>query len=447
MSPNAATVYVGACESATPAEVTRHVRAALEALAVSAPPSGSVIVQPSAPWSHPLYAPDACTSEATIEGVAGAFAPATVLLGVNSLPGFPSRYTTRAAGYDGLARRIGARLVRFDEAPTRALRGAEIPNADGRGTEAVLAAPQAWLDAGFRIALSRLTGSAILPFAGALRHLFDLVPPDMQAAEFHRIQEAILLLARWAPPNLVVVDAVDATHEGGEISGTPVHLGVLLIGTDPIAVDLVASVLYGVPATELSFLPQNSPSVEDLALVGDLTLDDLRRRAAAVHRLDPNPEAFPVPSKVRVARSPRARLAGPSGLLTEALAALRRGGVSFDGARETTFVIGPAESIPDGTTDYSTIIFVGDSARGDYKGYSRIIRLPTRNPPLSRILVDVPFAMTIANVRSQLGWRFMLAGLASTLARTLGRGSGGAGGATTSSDVGEGGGDRPAPDS
>jgi hypothetical protein len=205
----------------------------------------------------------------------------------------------------------------------------------------------------------------------------------------------------------------------------------------------VASVAYGVPISELSFAPSGGPSLEDVAIVGDLSIDELRERARAVRRLDPNPEAFALPSKIRVARSPRARLAGPSGTLTEALASLRRGGVSFDGARETTFVIGPAETIPDGTTDYSTIIFVGDSARGEYKGYSRIIRLPGRNPTLGRILIDVPFAMTVANVRSQLGWRFMVAGFASALARTVGR-SGGSTGGASGSDAGEGGGDRAA---
>jgi len=443
MSPGTATVYIGACEAPTPDDVARHVRAALVALSVSAPHGGSVVIQPASPWSHPAYAPDACTVVGTIEGVATAFAPEPVLLGVNSLPGFPTRNTTRAAGYDALADRIGARIVRFDEAAMRTIPNAVIPQPDGRGTEAVLAVPNAWLDAAFRVSVPRLAGSTILPFAGALRHLFDLLPPDMQAAELHRIHEAIGLLAAAAPPNLVVLDAIDATHEGGEISGAPVHLGALIVGTDPVAVDLVASVAYGVPISELSFAPSGGPSLEDVAIVGDLSIDELRERARAVRRLDPNPESFPLPSKIRVARSPRARLAGPSGTLTEALASLRRGGVSFDGARETTFVIGPAETIPDGTTDYSTIIFVGDSARGEYKGYSRIIRLPGRNPPLGRILIDAPFAMTVANVRSQLGWRFMVDGLASALARTVGRGGGGTGGAS-GGDAGEGGGDRAA---
>jgi uncharacterized protein (DUF362 family) len=435
------TVYVGACESSAPDEVTRHVRAALEALSVAAPSSQPVVLQPACPWSHPTFAPDACTPPDTIGGVAAAFSPASVVVGVNSLPGFPTRYTTRPAGYDVLVRRIGSRIVRFDETATRALPSAVIPRPDGQGTEAVLAVPQAWLDAGFRVSVPRLAGSTVLPFAGAMRHLFDLLPQEMQAAELHRIVEAIGLLATAAPPDLVVLDAIAATHEGGEISGVPVHLGALIVGTDPAAVDLVAAVAHGVPATELSFIP-GGQSVDDVAIVGDLTLDDLRERSTAIRRLDPNPESFPLPSKVRVARSSRARLAGPSGTLTETFATLRRAGVSLDAARETTFVIGPADVIPDGTTDYSTIVFVGDSARGDYHGYSRIVRLPGRNPPLSRILVDVPFAMTVANVRSQLGWRFMVAGLASSLARTLGRAGGGGGSGPSGLEVGEGGGDR-----
>jgi hypothetical protein len=124
---------------------------------------------------------------------------------------------------------------------------------------------------------------------------------------------------------------------------------------------------------------------------------------------------------------------------------LRRGGISFDGSREITFVIGPAEEIPDGTTDYSTIVFVGDSARGEYKGYSRIVRLPTRNPPISRMLQDIPFAMTVANVRSDLGWRFMAASARSALAHALSGGRASVGG-NAGPDEGKGGGDRAATD-
>ena len=444
-------VYVGRCARDDADEVTRHVRAALDALGVALPGSGGVLLHPACPWSHPRYAPDACTVPSTIEGVARAFDGAPLVLGVQSLPGFPTRYTMAKAGYDEMARRLGAAPVRFDEGSFTALPGATLggaataPGEDA--TEATLSIPVAWRDASFRVSIPRLAGSTALPFAGATRHLYDVLPGAMQTEQHHRIEEAVGVLARSAAPELIVLDATHATHEGGEMSGTPVDLGVLVIGTDPVAVDRVAAAAYGVPDDELGFLPASTArgdaprAVEDVEIVGDLSLADVRALATRVHRLDPNPEAFPRPAKIRVARSPRTRVSGPSGVLTEVFAILRRAGISLDGARETTFVLGPADAIPDGTTDYSTIIFLGDTARGDYKGYSRVIRLQGRNLPVSRVLQDAPFAMTVANVRSELGWQFVAAGWAASIAR-LTRGVGRVGAGGSSSPAAKGGGDR-----
>jgi uncharacterized protein (DUF362 family) len=422
-------VYVGRCERDGVDEVTRHVRAALDALDV-APPGGDVLLQPACPWSHPRYAPDACTEPATVEGVARAFDGAPLVLGIQSLPGFPTRYTAPRAGYDEMSRRIGARQVRFDETAFRrspdATLGGAGTQAGEDATETTLSVSAAWRDAGFRISIPRLAGSTALPFAGATRHLYDLVPQATQTAEHHRIEEAVGVLARVAPPDLIVLDAIRATHEGGELSGLPVELGIVVIGTDPIAVDLVGAAAYGVPDTELAFLrgaatDGDAPrSASEVDVIGDLTLGDVQALATRVHRMDPNPEAFPRPAKIRVARSPRTRLSGPSGTLTEVFAILRRAGIALDGARETTLVLGPAEAIPDGTTDYSTIVFLGDTARGDYKGYSRVVRLQGRNLTVSQVLQDVPFAMTVGNVRSELGWQFLAAGWAAGLARAFG---------------------------
>ena len=425
-------VYVGRCEGTDADEVTRHVRAGFDALGVAPSRAGDVILQPACPWSHPRYAPDACTEPATIEGIAHAFGDSRLSLGIQSLPGFPTRYTAAKTGYDALAGRIGASVVRFDEASFRrmpdAMLGGPSTEPGEDATQTPLSVADGWRAASFRVSVPRLVGSTTLPFAGALRHLYDVLPQGLQTEQHHRIGEAIGVLARVATPDLIVLDGIRATHEGGELSGTPLDLGVLMIGTDPVAVDLVAAAAYGVPEGELSWMPAatargDAPrSVSDVEIVGDLSLADVRGLADRVRRLDPNPERFPLPAKVRVARSPKTRLSGPSGALTEVFAMLRRAGIALDGARETTLVLGPADAIPDGTTDYSTIVFMGDTARGDYKGYSRVVRLQGRNLPVSQVLQDVPFAMTVANVRSELGWQFLAAGWAASLSRLLGGG-------------------------
>jgi hypothetical protein len=246
-----------------------------------------------------------------------------------------------------------------------------------------------------------------------------LLPADNQLAELPRAVETGMAAGIAAPPSLIVVDAIEATHRGAELSGVPVELGVLIVGTDPEAVELVAGVAYGVEP-DAGAGQAGTPSLADVTIVGDLDLAELRLRARGVERLDPAPEHYPLPGQVKVIRSERSSLAGVAGALTETFAVLARAGIGLAKARETTFVIGQVEGIPNGQSEQATIVFLGDSAGGDYAGYSRVIRLTGRTVPVSKVLMDVPYAMTVANLRTELGVEFALARVASRFARLVG---------------------------
>src|SRR2546430_326648 len=264
-------VYVASCERYDPEVIAGHVRAGSAALGVP-PSAGEVLLQPSLPWTHPRYAPDAHTAPAVLEGVARACQGAAVSIGAQSLPGFPTRYSFGRAGYDGLARRIDARLLAFDEDHHR--------DTPSPGTGASFPLPATWLDASIRVAVPRLSGSTYLPFAGALRLAYNLLPGDVQLAEQHRMSDVIAGLTEAAPPSLIVVDAISALHRGGELSGEPVDLGLLIIGTDPVAVDLACAAAFGVPESELEYLRVAGQSVHpgrlsDVEILGDLSAADL----------------------------------------------------------------------------------------------------------------------------------------------------------------------------
>jgi len=57
----------------------------------------------------------------------------------------------------------------------------------------------------------------------------------------------LLELAEHIRPALTIVDAITAMEGDGPGSGDPVHIGVLLAGASPIAVDTVATELVGLP--------------------------------------------------------------------------------------------------------------------------------------------------------------------------------------------------------
>jgi len=134
-----------------------------------------------------------------------------------------------------------------------------------------------------------------------------------------------------------------------------------------------------------------------------------------------------LPSQVTVVRSPKAGLAGTAGGLTEVFLTLERGGVRLSKARETVIVIGQVGEVPAGKSDLATIIFLDDSARAEYQGYSRIVRLRGRYVPLSTLLNDVPYAMKVSNLRNELGGEMVMATFSSKVAHLIARLTGGAG--------------------
>jgi uncharacterized protein (DUF362 family) len=421
-----ATVYLASCDTYDPTAIARHVRAGAEALGVPLPSSGSAVLQPSIPLSHARFAPEARTNPGLIEGVAKTLAGTALTIAGQSLPGFPTRYSLSHAGFESAARNARAKLVCFDERAFKAPAGG--PSAQD-GTPLELSS--VWQAASFRVSLPRLMGSTFMPFSGALLQTLALLPQSTQLTIHGLLPELLLPLSDSAKPNLIVVDAIEATHKGGEISGYSVDLGLIIIGTDPVAVDLVCAAAYGVPADEMAFVDRpdaraGAPkSLDDVDLAGTVTLEELRRRGARIERLNPNPENYPLPGKISVLRSEKSRLASCAGALTEAFAVTERAGFSLAKSRQVAFVLGAVEAIPPGTTDKSTVIYVGDTARGETAGYGRVVRLTGRNVAVSQILMDLPFLLDIGNFRTDLGFGFQFARLRAALSRISGRSGGG----------------------
>jgi len=216
-------------------------------------------------------------------------------------------------------------------------------------------------------------------------------------------------------------------HNGGELSGLPLDLGLIIVGTSPIAIDMVCAVALGLDPAEVNFLREARErgfapaSLGEIDILGDLSLDELRKRSAKVELADPNPEHFPLPPQAKVIRSEKARQSGVSGVLADVFYMLRNAGISMKSAPQTAIVIGAVDEIPKGADEYSTLIFMDDTSKGDMTGYGRIIRFAGRNIALSQVLKDLPYAMKAVNVQAELGADFIVAKLLSNLRRLVPR--------------------------
>jgi uncharacterized protein (DUF362 family) len=414
-------VYLVRCNQYDPPTIAAGIRSAANGLGVALPQGQPALLHPACPWAHPRFAPHAFTHPAVIEGVALALSANPLTIATNSIPDFPTRYSYRQAGYVQLAQRLHAKLVALDEAATRtvALRPDSVVDKEA-------ALPKVILEAAFTVALPKLTGSTFIPFAGAIRHHQSLLQQQAQTQGHHRLPDKMVDLLAATPPKLIVVDAIQAAHDGGELSGKPVDLGVLIVGTNPVAVDAVCALAYGLTAQEVQYLQlaaergYGPADLSQIELRGDLTLDALSALGQGIRHVDPNPENYPLPAQVKVLRSPKAELAGTAGGLTEVFLLFEHGGMPWSKARETVLVLGPVPTVPAGKSDVATIIFLDDTSRADeYTGYSRVIRLRGRDMPLSTLLNDVPYAMQVGNLRNALGGEMVTASFAAKVAKLV----------------------------
>ncbi len=147
------------------------------------------------------------------------------------------------------------------------------------------------LDADVIINLPKLKTHQMMGFTCAVKNLFGAVVGmrkprlHLQAGTDKAFFALMLLeLAEQIHPALSIVDAVIGMEGDGPGSGDPVHIGALLAGANPLAVDTVAADLVRMP------LEQNWPQkiarktnrcgshLDEVELVGD-ALDNLRPKS------------------------------------------------------------------------------------------------------------------------------------------------------------------------
>ena len=142
----------------------------------------------------------------------------------------------------------GAALAEFSDAVEVA----------GTGLFRRLELARPYLEADRIINLPKLKTHEMMTMTCAVKNLFGAVVGHAKAAwhlkagadreQFVRMLLEIYLLRK---PDLTIVDAVTAMEGNGPGSGDPVDVGLLLAGTNAVAVDVVTAELAGIPASLL----------------------------------------------------------------------------------------------------------------------------------------------------------------------------------------------------
>jgi uncharacterized protein (DUF362 family)/Pyruvate/2-oxoacid:ferredoxin oxidoreductase delta subunit len=157
-------------------------------------------------------------------------------------------------GMDTAARESGASLAEFTESV----------DLQGNGTFRSIQLARVYYEADKIINLPKLKTHEMMTMTCAVKNLFGAVIGTEKAGWHLKAGSSRELFARLLleiyqlkKPTLNIVDAVVAMEGNGPGSGDPIKLGLLIAGVNPVAVDVIAGKVAGIPA-DLLYLEQEA---------------------------------------------------------------------------------------------------------------------------------------------------------------------------------------------
>jgi len=163
-------------------------------------------------------------------------------------------YVLAASGFTEALRESEARFIDLNVAPVRrvALRS--------RFTDLrELWLPEAVIDADIVISMPKMKTHHWAGVTLSLKNCFGCVPGRIygwpkNTLHWAGLPEAVVDVAAAVRPSIQIVDGIEAMEGDGPINGTPVHAGILVFGTDPVATDATSALLMGLDPRGIAYL-------------------------------------------------------------------------------------------------------------------------------------------------------------------------------------------------
>ena len=193
------------------------------------------------------------THPAVFGGVAAVLRDRGYDLSYGDSPAFQSpRGAVVSSGFADVAAQYGVRLADFDS-------GEERSHPGGRQHRVFFVARGA-LEAEAIVNLPKLKTHALTRMTGAVKNMFGVVP-GLEKSWFHaRLPEEesfsrmLADLAGLIRPRLSIMDAVYGMEGNGPRNGSLVHTGLILMSSDPVALDATACRIMGLDPAEVYLL-------------------------------------------------------------------------------------------------------------------------------------------------------------------------------------------------
>ena len=277
-------VHIGRVSDAMNREaVIRDVIAALNALLPAAQmirADSKVLIKPNLTADTELWQQGIVTNPYTVEGIiqyAKQAAPGEIFIAEATACGLDNKKAFRANGLEEVAMRTGATIIDlYDE------KFVSTPVKNGMVAKEIKVAKRV-LDADFLINVPTMKTHVATGVSLCLKNMKGVLPEnEKRRSHFLGVNKFVTDLNSIVKPHLCVIDASVAMEGDGPMQGTPVHLGVVLVGTDPVATDLIATRVMGLDPWKFKCFNYAREqrigvwSEADIALTG-VPLDEVKR--------------------------------------------------------------------------------------------------------------------------------------------------------------------------
>ena len=244
-------------------------------------PNGKIFVKPNVVYATKKgkYGSTAYTDPEIVKSSLSALAKSNgvtrVDMGENTAMGYPTRLVYKYSNYYKITREVNQK----SDVPVRAFCIDEEKRKSafvGGDVHDNLRVAKKMADADSYVYLPKLKCHCVSSMTGAVKLNIGICSDDERAIRHDfMLNEKIVDLLEVGYPDFIIMDAIDV-GVGNEAVPTPRRLGLILMGTNPLAVDLVGAKLLGYNLKDVPYLDRavkrgyRPKTLKDVKLIGDI---------------------------------------------------------------------------------------------------------------------------------------------------------------------------------
>ncbi|NOZ28125.1 MAG: DUF362 domain-containing protein [Chloroflexi bacterium] len=272
------------CDTYDPARIARIIGEGMDELGIR--PYGRTLVKPNVVMAHRRFFAHAFTRPEFLDGLLTALRErgeriSELCVGERSGITVPTRYTFAMAGYPRVLRKHGVKADYFDEGKQVPVR-LEHPAA----LRDVIFVPEGIARCDFLVNAPKFKAHPWTKVTLALKNYIGIQDDAHRLIDHdHMLHTKIADLQEVISPGFIAIDGIIA-GERTMLTPTPYPLHLIVMGVNPVAVDVVCTHILGLDPREVDHIRITAErgygpiDLRDIEITGDVSLEEAKKRAA-----------------------------------------------------------------------------------------------------------------------------------------------------------------------